>query len=87
MGATCSAVISAACHPSLPEDKDASKLYIQRGAVSQTSFHDSKGSTEGDRDNITTSEITRANNLVKNNGTDVAANSEIRNYQRSSFYG
>jgi hypothetical protein len=34
MGATCSAVISAACHPPLPEDKDAFKIHVQWGAIS-----------------------------------------------------
>jgi hypothetical protein len=35
MGATCSAVISAACHQPLPADKEAYKFAVQWGAVSQ----------------------------------------------------
>jgi hypothetical protein len=37
MGATCSAVISAACHQPLPGDKDAYRFPVQWGAVSHPS--------------------------------------------------
>lgn len=38
MGATCSAVISAACHQPLPHDKDAYRFPVQWGAVSHPSL-------------------------------------------------
>jgi hypothetical protein len=43
MGATCSAVISAACHQPLPDDKDAYKFAVQWGAVAHQKMESEKG--------------------------------------------
>jgi hypothetical protein len=60
MGATCSAVISAACHPPC-EDKDAFKFPVQWGAVSHSSFRARISIENRDTDNGDNSENSHTN--------------------------
>jgi len=49
MGATCSAVISAACHQPLPGDREAYRFGVQWGAVSQPSVEKETASETGSK--------------------------------------
>lgn len=60
MGATCSAVISAACHPPR-EDKDVFKFPVQWSAVSHSSFGDRISIENRDTDNGDNSKNSRTN--------------------------
>jgi hypothetical protein len=51
-GATCSVVVSAACHQPLPDDKDAYKFPVQWGAVSHPSDIDLGSRTENENNTL-----------------------------------